>query len=244
LAYVLRNLLDKPLYPLSNLLLSQVTIYFLAIIFAFTLAALVKLNGTLLKKSSLLLLFVFLYLSFFWRTTFGYKIFPSIGFLMAMAVFLAGSRLPHFQPNIRFVGIFSERFGYFSYPIAALSVFLVLKWNLVGLNPFWSNAGICTLNAPLSANCRCLTSDVWGPQFFLEHDVHPCPGLFPSLPPPFFEVMTTRELLSEQLKEGLIAINRHSHDMTPWVNEQLNEVYQGLTCIKFTEVSSVCYQEK
>jgi hypothetical protein len=180
LAYVSRGLLDKSLYSLSNLFLSQVSIYFLLIISAISLLAIVKVNGGPIKKILLLVLFVTLYFSFFWRTTFGYKIFPSIGFLMAMMVYLADSRSPFIYLNIRFSDIFGQRFGYFSYPMVALCIFLVLKWNMVGLNSFWSEAGICPLNAPLSANCRCLTSDVRGPQFFLEQDVHQCPGLFPA----------------------------------------------------------------
>lgn len=244
LAYVSRSLLDKPLYPLSNLLLSEVSIYFLAIILAISLVTLVRVNGSLLKKLGLGLLFMMLYLSFFWRTTFGYKIFPSIGFLMAMLVYLMDSKFFHARLNNKLMSVAGHRYGYAAYLIAALCIFSVMKWNLVGRNPFWSEAGICPLNAPLSKNCRCLTSDVWGPQFFLEHDVHPCPGLFPSLPPPFFEVLTTREQLSNELKNGLIAINKHSHEMTPWINGRLNEIYRGLTCIKFSEVSSVCYQKE
>jgi hypothetical protein len=244
LAYILRNLFDKSLYPLSNLLLSQVSIYFLAIIFAFTSAALVKLNGSLLKKSSLLLLFIFLYLSFFWRTTFGYKIFPSIGFLMAMMVCLVGSRLPRFHLNVRSADVYLQRFGNFSYPIVALCIFSVLQWSQIGLNPFWSEVGICSLNAPLTVNCRCLTSDVWGPQFFIEQDVRPCPGLFPALPPPFFEVSTTREIFSQYLKSGEIALNKHNSDMTPWVTGELKSIYSDLTCFEFSPLSKICYQKK
>lgn len=244
LANVSRSLMDKSLYPFSNLLLSQVSAYFLAIIFAFILAALFKLNGGLLKKIGLGLLFMILYFSFFWRITFSYKIFPSVGFVIALLVYLADSRFSRHNFDIRFAGDSRQFYGYAAFLIVTTCFFSAIKWNLVGINPFWSEVGICSLNTPLSKNCRCLTSDVWGPQFFMEQDVHPCPGFFPSLPPPFFEVSSNSELLIDNLKNGSIAINRHSHDMTPWVNEKLNDVYQSLVCIKFSENSSICYHKE
>ena len=187
-------------------------------------------------------LFLFFYFSFFWRIESGYKVFPSIGFLAALFIYAASisSKFNDISYQNHSLSFSSNKIFY---TIIFLGLTFLLTFRFNAKNVIDQEASnICSIQSSEIQNCGCLVSDVWGPQIFLNNNYLPCKGLFPTLPPSFFQVDRNNEYLISFVKNNNAFILMHDHEFnSQYLPEDVNIFYKLLDCSPFNQFSKLCY---
>ena len=195
-------------------------------------------------KWLILLIVLLMYGSFFWRRFEGYKVFPSLGLMAGMIIWIFSK---HCHPKgVQWLKPWYS-VGLFLITSAMLAVFfsLVVHWSQAGKQDLLHDKfNLCYLNSNTNSECSCLAPTIYGPQIFLEKDFLPCKGVHPTLSPQFLEYLTLMKAFSERYKTEAIAILYYESIPAPYIPQYFIELIKQSDCQPFDAISEVCKYRK
>jgi len=195
-------------------------------------------------KWLILLIVILMYGSFFWRVFAGYKAFPSLGLIAGMMIWVISKQCqPKAEPNSK-IGLLA---GLFLISSTILGVYfsLVVHWTQPGKEGLLqAKFNLCHLIPVTNSPCSCLISTIYGPQLFLEKDFLPCKGVYPTLPPHFFEYAPLIKVFGERYKSEPIAILNYENIPSPYIPTFFKELIKQSDCQPFDAISDVCKYPK
>jgi hypothetical protein len=185
-----------------------------------------------------------MYCSFFWRVFAGYKVYPSLGLVAGMMIWVISNQChakQRYSPKLWFSTVLFMVTG------AILGVYfsLLVHWSQAGKDDVQrAQFNLCHLKNASNSQCSCLAPTIYGPQFFLEKDFLPCKGVFPTLPPGFFEYLPLIEKFSERYKTEPIAVLYYESIPAPYFPKYFLELIKQSVCQPFDALSQVCKYQK